>query len=58
MHIFLLEDYIWRDILVNKLVEAGSQEQPDSWILPEMERFFGRKMLPASYWEKHEGRKE
>ncbi|QRG68431.1 TrmB family transcriptional regulator [Brevibacillus choshinensis] len=58
VHIFLLEDYIWHDILVNKLVEAGSQEQLDSWILPEMERFFGRKMLPESYWEKLEGRKE
>jgi sugar-specific transcriptional regulator TrmB len=58
VHIFLLEDYIWHDILVNKLVDAGSQEQLDRWILPEMEHFFGRKMLPESYWENHEGRKE
>ncbi|MED4752653.1 TrmB family transcriptional regulator [Brevibacillus choshinensis] len=58
VHIFLLEDYIWHDILVNKLVEAGSQEQLDRWILPEMEHFFGRKMLPESYWKNHEGRKE
>jgi len=51
---FLPEDYIWHDILVNRLVEAGSQEQLDRWILPEMERFFGRKMLPESYWENRE----
>lgn len=51
VHIFLLEDYIWHDILVNRLVEAGSQDQLDQWILPEMEKFFGRKMLPASYWD-------
>lgn len=57
VHIFLLEDYIWHDILVNRLVEAGSQEQLDQWILPEMEHFFGRKMLPESYWEGREGRK-
>ncbi|MFP3390909.1 TrmB family transcriptional regulator [Brevibacillus sp. SIMBA_040] len=50
VHIFLMEDYIWHDILVNRLVEAGSQEQLDKWILPEMEQFFGRKMLPESYW--------
>lgn len=58
VHIFLLEDYIWHDILVNKLVQAGSQEQLDRWILPEMENFFGRKMLPESYWENREGKKK
>ncbi|MFD2369137.1 TrmB family transcriptional regulator [Brevibacillus sp. GCM10020057] len=56
VHIFLLEDYIWHDILVNRLVEAGSQEQLDRWILPEMEHFFGRKMLPESYWVDREGK--
>lgn len=58
VHIFLLEDYIWHDVLVNRLVEAGSQEQLDQWILPEMEHFFGRKMLPESYWDRREERKE
>ena len=52
VHIFLLEDYIWHDVLVNRLVAEGSQEQLDQWILPEMEQFFGRKMLPDSYWTK------
>ncbi|WP_103107804.1 TrmB family transcriptional regulator [Brevibacillus reuszeri] len=57
VHIFLMEDYIWHDILVNRLVEAGSQEQLDKWILPEMEQFFGRKMLPESYWTNQDERK-
>ena len=57
VHIFLMEDYIWHDILVNRLVEAGSQEQLDKWILPEMEQFFGRKMLPESYWTNRDERK-
>ncbi|MGG1662461.1 TrmB family transcriptional regulator [Brevibacillus sp. NRS-1366] len=57
VHIFLLEDYIWHDVLVNRLVEAGSQEQLDNWILPEMEQFFGRKMLPSTYWTDREERK-
>jgi sugar-specific transcriptional regulator TrmB len=55
VHIYLLEDYIWHDVLVNRLVAQGSQEQLDNWILPEMERFFGRRMLPDSYWEKRKG---
>lgn len=46
VHLYLLEDYIWHDVLVNRLVERGSQEQLDNWILPEMERFFGKKMVP------------
>lgn len=57
VHIFLLEDYIWHDVLVNRLVEAGSQKQLDDWILPEMEQFFGRTMLPATYWtDREEGK--
>lgn len=51
VHVYLLEDYIWHDVLVNRLVEEQG-EQLDKWILPEMERFFGRKMLPPSFWEK------
>lgn len=51
VHIYLLEDYIWHDVLVNRLVEEQG-EQLDKWILPEMEKFFGRKMLPLSYWSK------
>jgi sugar-specific transcriptional regulator TrmB len=47
VHLFLLEDYVWHDVLVNRLVQKGSQEQLDKWILPEMERFFGKKMVPT-----------
>lgn len=51
VHIFLLEDYIWHDVLVNRLVEKGEQNQLDSWILPEMEKFFGKRMIPRSLWD-------
>jgi HTH-type transcriptional regulator, sugar sensing transcriptional regulator len=51
VHLFLLEDYIWHDVLVNRLVEKGEQKQLDDWILPEMEHFFGQKMLPDSFWK-------
>lgn len=52
VHLFLLEDYVWHDVLVNRLVEKGEQEQLDGWILPEMENFFYSKMLPESFWSK------
>ncbi|EIT87036.1 transcriptional regulator TrmB [Fictibacillus macauensis ZFHKF-1] len=60
VHLFLLEDYIWHDVLVNRLIETGNQQQLDHWILPEMERFFHKKMLPEVFWEKRNmsGRKE
>ncbi|HWR39602.1 MAG TPA: helix-turn-helix domain-containing protein [Patescibacteria group bacterium] len=48
VHIKLLEDYIWHDVLVNRLVEEQG-ETLDRWILPEMEAFFGRKMLPEGF---------
>lgn len=51
VHVYLLEDYIWHDVLVNRLVEERG-EQLDKWILPEMEEFFGRKMLPLSFLKK------
>lgn len=53
VHIFLLEDYIWHDVLVNRLVEKGEPNQLDHWILPEMEKFFGKKMIPESFWKRH-----
>ncbi len=52
VHLFLLEDYIWHDVLVNRLVEKGDQAQLDGWILPEMEHFFGQKMLPDAFWQR------
>lgn len=55
VHIFLLEDYIWHDVLVNRLVEKGEQNQLDRWILPEMEKFFGKRMIPESFWKRNDG---
>lgn len=40
VHLYLLEDYIWHDVLVNRLVQQGGEEQLDGWILPERARFF------------------
>lgn len=40
VHIYLLEEYIWHDVLVNRLVAQGGQEQMDRWILQDMEKFF------------------
>lgn len=42
VHLYLLEDYIWHDVLVNRLVAEGEQEQLDQWIIPEMNAFFGK----------------
>lgn len=50
VHIYLLEDYIWHDVLVNRLVKEQVQ-QLDRWIIPEMESFFGRKVMPSSFSE-------
>lgn len=41
VHLYLLEDYIWHDVLVNELVAKGEQEIQDQWIIPEMKAFFG-----------------
>ena len=41
VHIYLLEDYVWHDVLVNRLIKK--QGSPlDNWIIPEMEEFFNR----------------
>jgi hypothetical protein len=48
----LLEGYIWHDVLVNRLVQTGDQQVLDGWMLPKMEHFFGKKMLPDAWWEK------
>ncbi len=42
VHLYLFEDYIWHDVLVNKLVTQGDPAALDAWILPEMARFFER----------------
>ncbi|WP_097073738.1 TrmB family transcriptional regulator [Lysinibacillus xyleni] len=39
VHIYLLEDYIWHDVLVNRIVK-GSNEDLDRWIAIEREKFF------------------
>jgi sugar-specific transcriptional regulator TrmB len=43
VHLYLMEDYIWHDVLVNKLVAMGDNVEMDRWILPEMARFFERR---------------
>ncbi|MBC6975068.1 TrmB family transcriptional regulator [Bacillus sp. Xin] len=40
VHIYLLENYIWHDILVNRLVKRG-KEDTDNWISKERDKFFG-----------------
>jgi HTH-type transcriptional regulator, sugar sensing transcriptional regulator len=39
-HIYLLEDYIWHDILVNRLVQRNNDNLED-WITAERAKFFG-----------------
>lgn len=39
VHIFLLEDYIWHDVLVNRLVKH-SQDDLEDWITKERRSFF------------------
>jgi sugar-specific transcriptional regulator TrmB len=42
VHIYLLEDYVWHDVLVNRLVRR-SQEDLDKWITTERRAFFMEK---------------
>lgn len=39
VHIYLLEDYIWHDVLVNRLVRR-SQDDLEQWITAERKTFF------------------
>ncbi|WP_445477301.1 TrmB family transcriptional regulator [Lysinibacillus irui] len=39
VHIYLLEDYIWHDVLINRLVKRDDQELED-WIAKERKGFF------------------
>ncbi|USK60790.1 TrmB family transcriptional regulator [Peribacillus asahii] len=39
IHIYLLEDYIWHDVLVNRLVQR-SQDDLQQWITTERKTFF------------------
>lgn len=39
VHIYLLEDYIWHDVLVNRLVRR-SQDNLEQWITTERKAFF------------------
>ncbi|MGE8205568.1 TrmB family transcriptional regulator [Heyndrickxia sp. NPDC080065] len=39
VHIYLLENYIWHDVLVNRIVKENAEDF-DSWIAPEREKFF------------------
>uniref|UniRef100_A0A942YDK8 TrmB family transcriptional regulator n=1 Tax=Neobacillus citreus TaxID=2833578 RepID=A0A942YDK8_9BACI len=42
VHIYLLEDYVWHDVLVNRLVRR-SQDDLDNWITNERKTFFKEK---------------
>ncbi|WP_423798320.1 TrmB family transcriptional regulator [Neobacillus sp. SAB-20_R2A] len=42
VHIYLLEDYVWHDVLVNRLVRR-SQDDLDNWITTERKVFFKEK---------------
>lgn len=39
VHIYLLEDYVWHDVLVNRLVRR-SQDDLQQWITAERKSFF------------------
>ncbi len=39
VHIYLLEDYVWHDVLVNRLVRR-SQDNLENWITTERKAFF------------------
>lgn len=42
VHIYLLEDYVWHDVLVNRLVRR-SQDDLENWITKERSAFFMKK---------------
>lgn len=42
VHIYLLEDYVWHDVLVNRLVRR-SQDELEKWITTERRIFFKEK---------------
>ncbi|ULT54929.1 TrmB family transcriptional regulator [Neobacillus drentensis] len=42
VHIYLLEDYVWHDVLVNRLVRR-SQDDLEKWITTERRAFFMEK---------------
>lgn len=42
MHVYILEDYIWHDVLVNRLVNR-MDEETDSWIKEQRSVFFNQK---------------
>lgn len=41
-HIYLLEDYIWHDVLVNRLVQRNNDNLED-WVAAERAKFFSQK---------------
>lgn len=40
MHVYILEDYIWHDVLVNRLVKKTHDEMLDDWVREERASFF------------------
>lgn len=40
VHIYLLENYIWHDILVNRLIKETKKEDTENWISKERDDYF------------------
>lgn len=40
LHIYLLEDYVWHDVLVNRLVRHSQDDDLQQWITSERKAFF------------------
>lgn len=41
VHNYLLEAYIFHDVLINKLFARTSQKEMDAWIIPQIKEFWG-----------------
>ena len=42
MHLYILEDYIWHDVLVNRLVKRNGDESLEQWVKKERFNFFNK----------------
>ncbi len=42
MHLYILEDYIWHDVLVNRLVKRNGDDSLEAWVKKERANFFNK----------------
>lgn len=42
MHLYILEDYIWHDVLVNRLVKRNGDDSLEEWVKKERANFFNK----------------